>query len=110
MRPDRPNGRGAEWESLEGQRDRIAKWAQDGFRAVKIGDLLTRDGVLVLHRTLHRFCVRVVCRCVEGDRYPAHGQKCYPGAVRAQARASWHATRLPARSGPGRDGVGGRGG
>ncbi|HEX9174573.1 MAG TPA: IS21 family transposase [Mycobacterium sp.] len=57
LRPDRPNGHGVAWESLEAQRDQIAKWVGDGLTVVKIGDLLARQGVMVPHRTLHRFCV-----------------------------------------------------
>ena len=57
LRPDRPNGHGVAWESLEAQRDQIAKWVGDGLTVVKIGDLLGRQGVMVPQRTLHRFCV-----------------------------------------------------
>jgi transposase len=57
VRPDRPNGHGAAWESLEEQRNRIVKWVGDGLTVVKIGDLLAREGVMVPARTLHRFCV-----------------------------------------------------
>ena len=57
LRPDRPNGHGVAWESLEAQRDQIAKWVGDGLTVVKIGDLLGRQGVVVPQRTLHRFCV-----------------------------------------------------
>lgn len=57
LRPNRPNGHGVAWESLEAQRDQIAKWVGDGLTVVKIGDLLARQGVMVPHRTLHRFCV-----------------------------------------------------
>ncbi|CCK64982.1 Protein of unknown function [Mycobacterium canettii CIPT 140070017] len=32
------------WESLEAQRDQIAKWVGDGLTVVKIGDLLARQG------------------------------------------------------------------
>ena len=57
VRPDRPSGHGMAWESLEAHRDQIAKWVGDGLTVVKIGDLLARQGVMVPHRTLHRFCV-----------------------------------------------------
>ncbi len=57
VRPDRPNGHGLAWESLEGQRDRIVRWVGQGLTVVKIADLLAREGVVVPHRTLHRFCV-----------------------------------------------------
>jgi len=57
VRVDRPNGHGMAWESLEGQRDQIAKWVGDGLTVVKIGDLLARQGVMVPARTLRRYCV-----------------------------------------------------
>lgn len=56
VRPDRPNGHGAAWESLCANHDRIAKWVGEGLTVVKIGDLLAREGVLVPQRTLHRYC------------------------------------------------------
>jgi hypothetical protein len=34
----------------------IEKWIDKGLTVVKIGDLLARQGVLVPHRTLHRYC------------------------------------------------------
>ena len=57
VRPDRPNGHGLAWESLEGQRGRIVRWVGQGLTVVKIADLLAREGVVVPHRTLHRFWV-----------------------------------------------------
>jgi transposase len=57
VRPEHPNGHGLAWESLEGQRDRIVRWVGQGLTVVKIADLLAREGVVVPHRTLHRFCV-----------------------------------------------------
>jgi hypothetical protein len=58
VRPDRPQGYGAAWESLCHNHDRIQKWITDGLTVVKIGDLLARDGVVVPQRTLHRYCVQ----------------------------------------------------
>lgn len=57
VRPDRPTGRGSAWETLEGQREQIAGWVGKDLTVVKIGELLARQGVVVPHRTLHRFCV-----------------------------------------------------
>jgi hypothetical protein len=57
VRPDRPTGRGAAWETLEANREQIVTWVGKDLTVVKIGDLLTRQGVVVPHRTLHRFCV-----------------------------------------------------
>ncbi|MGI8305882.1 IS21 family transposase [Saccharopolyspora hattusasensis] len=57
VRPDRPAGRGSAWESLETEREQIVEWVGKDLTVVKIGELLARQGVVVPHRTLHRFCV-----------------------------------------------------
>lgn len=57
VRPDRPTGRGSAWETLETQREQIEEWVGKDLTVVKIGELLGRQGVVVPHRTLHRFCV-----------------------------------------------------
>ncbi|WP_222722284.1 IS21 family transposase [Actinomadura alba] len=58
VRPARPGGRGAAWESLSVQHAQIEAWVKkDKLSVVKIGILLERRGVLVPYRTLHRFCV-----------------------------------------------------
>jgi hypothetical protein len=56
VRPDRPQGFGSAWEVLCANHDRINGWVEDGLTAVKIGDLLARQGVMVPQRTLHRYC------------------------------------------------------
>jgi transposase len=56
VRPDRPDGHGLAWETLTGHREQIRTWVGQGLTVVKIGDLLTRQGVLVPYRTLVRFC------------------------------------------------------
>jgi len=56
VRPDRLNGHGAAWESLEQQHDQIVKWVGGGLTVVKIADLLAREGVVVPARRLHRYC------------------------------------------------------
>lgn len=57
VRPDRPQGSyGAVWETLCAKHDRIEGWVKEGLTAVKIVDLLAREGVLVPQRTLHRYC------------------------------------------------------
>ncbi|MGH3857548.1 MAG: IS21/IS408/IS1162 family transposase [Pseudonocardiaceae bacterium] len=56
VRPARASGHGQAWEALEAERERIAEWVGKDLSVVKIGDLLTRRGVLVPYRTLHRFC------------------------------------------------------
>jgi Mu transposase, C-terminal domain len=60
VRPVRPDGHGQGWAELEARREQIAKWAEGGVPAVKIGILLARQGVVVAERTLHRF---VAGRC-----------------------------------------------
>jgi transposase len=58
VRPARPNGHGESWETLLTYQERIAAWVgQDKLSIVKIEQLLTRQGVNVPYRTLHRFAV-----------------------------------------------------
>lgn len=67
VRPARPGGHGAAWESLLGHEEQIQAWVKghttaDGVKVeplsvVKIAELLARQGVKVPYRTLHRFCV-----------------------------------------------------
>jgi transposase len=56
VRPSRPEGHGSAWRLLVEQQVQIAEWVKQGLTAVKIGELLGRRGVVVPHRTLHRFC------------------------------------------------------
>lgn len=70
VRPVRPNGHGASWETLLAHEERIRAWVKGGEGAeplsiVKIEELLTRQGVRVPYRTLHRFAVE---RCGFGVR------------------------------------------
>ena len=60
VRPARPNGHGAAWESLLAHEEQITAWVKGeggrrGLSIVKIGELLARQGVKVPYRTLHRF-------------------------------------------------------
>ena len=66
VRPVRPNGHGASWESLLGHEEQIRGWVagaevdghkHDPLSIVKIEELLARRGVTVPYRTLHRFAV-----------------------------------------------------
>jgi len=57
VRPARPQGHGVVWDALEGEHAQIVDWVGQDLTVVKIGDLLGRRGVLVPHRTLHRYCV-----------------------------------------------------
>jgi hypothetical protein len=57
VRPARRQGHGTGWEALEGEHAQIVEWVGQDLTVVKIGDLLACQGVLVAHRTLHRYCV-----------------------------------------------------
>jgi hypothetical protein len=62
VRPARPNGHGAAWETLLGREDQIRGWVKGGegqppLSIVKIEELLARSGCSVPYRTLHRFAV-----------------------------------------------------
>lgn len=63
VRPRRPNGHGSSWERLLAEEERIKGWVKDDLTVAKIGDLLTRRGVVVPERTLQRFCAE---RCGTG--------------------------------------------
>lgn len=68
VRPARPAGRGAAWEALGPEKERIKAWIdKDKLNLVKIHDLLSRNGVEVPYRTLHRFAV---AECGFGRRQP----------------------------------------
>jgi len=56
VRPVRASGHGVAWEALEAEREQISEWVGRELSVVKISDLLTRRGVVVPYRTLHRFC------------------------------------------------------
>jgi hypothetical protein len=58
VRPARPNGHGDSWETLLTHQEQISAWVgQDKLSIVKVEQLLTRQGVNVPYRTLHRFAV-----------------------------------------------------
>jgi hypothetical protein len=56
VRPDRPRGTGASWEAIAGQREQI-EWLKQDLTLAKVHILLSRRGVVVPYRTLHRFAV-----------------------------------------------------
>jgi hypothetical protein len=56
VRPDCPQGHGQAWDVLCTNHVQIETWIDKGLTVVKIGDLLARQGVIVPHRTLHRYC------------------------------------------------------
>jgi len=55
VRPARPAGHGASWETLVPVTAEITGWVKDGLTLVKIGELLKRRGIVVPYRTLARF-------------------------------------------------------
>lgn len=63
IRPVRPNGHGPSWQKLVAEEEQIKKWVKAELTVAKIGDLLTRRGVVVPERTLQRFCAE---RCGAG--------------------------------------------
>ncbi len=68
VRPHRSGGHGEAWRLLVARHDRIEAWLKkDGLTVVKVHDLLTREGVVVPERTLHRYAGEV-CDVGRGRR------------------------------------------
>ena len=75
LRPGRPGGHGPVWNLLVEQRSFVEKLLDDDLTLTKIHNLLTRQGVMVPYRTLHRFCVaefgfgkdRLTVRVMDGE-------------------------------------------
>jgi hypothetical protein len=57
VRPARPGGHGAAWESLVPHQELIDGWVKHRLTVTKMLELLRRRGVVVPYRTLHRFAV-----------------------------------------------------
>ncbi len=57
VRPHRPDGHGDAWRVLLKEEARLKAWVDQDLTVVKIGVLLARNGIVVPHRTLARFCV-----------------------------------------------------
>ena len=57
VRPHRPDGHGDAWRVLLKEEVRIKAWVDQDLTVFKIGVLLGRNGIVVPHRTLARFCV-----------------------------------------------------
>jgi hypothetical protein len=61
VRPHRHDGHGAAWAVLAANHDQITAWLEkEGLTVVKTHELLTRRGVVVPQRTLHRYALEVV--------------------------------------------------
>jgi hypothetical protein len=93
VRPHRSDGHGEAWRLLVARHDRIEAWLKkDGLTVVKVGDLLTREGVMVPERTLHRYASdahatgetvvpshwRATGQIPDGDRHPVVGLGAHP--------------------------------
>lgn len=59
VRPHRSDGHGDAWRLLVAHHDQIKAWLDTGLTVVKCHDLLTRQGVVVPERTLHRYALEV---------------------------------------------------
>lgn len=67
VRPARASGHGAAWEALGPWTEQITTWVTADLALTNIHGKLTRRGVEVPYRTLHRFAVE---RCGFGRRQP----------------------------------------
>jgi transposase len=65
VRPERSQGHGQAWEALVVVEDEIRGWIDDELQLTNIHGKLSRRGVMVPYRTLHRFAVE---RCGFGRR------------------------------------------
>jgi hypothetical protein len=57
VRPHGPDDHGDAWHVLLNEDPRIKAWVEKDLTVSKIGILLARNGIVVPHRTLARFCV-----------------------------------------------------
>ena len=55
VRPSRPDGKSAAWETVAGQHEQMKEWLKQGLTLTKVHTLLGRRGVVVSYRTLHRY-------------------------------------------------------
>ena len=61
VRPHRPDGHGAGWETLRAHHEQLKAWLVDeGLTVVKTHELLGRRGVEVPQRSLHRYALEVL--------------------------------------------------
>jgi transposase len=62
VRPHRVDGHGAAWRTLSAYHKQIAGWVEDDLTAVKIHELLERQGIGVPLRTVQRYVAEVCGR------------------------------------------------
>src|SRR2546423_4965674 len=68
VRPHRSDGHGEAWRTLQARHDQIKTWLKkDGLTAVKVGELLERQGIVVPERTVQRYALEV-CDVGRGRR------------------------------------------
>ena len=67
VRPARPSGHGQAWEDLRPWTEQITSWVKADLQLTNIHGKLTRRGVNVPYRTLHRFAAE---HCGFGRRQP----------------------------------------
>jgi hypothetical protein len=61
VRPHRPDGHGAAWATLKANHDQLKSWlVTEKLTVVKAHEFLTRRGVVVPERTLHRYALEVL--------------------------------------------------
>jgi transposase len=60
VRPYRFDGHGEGWRALVSNHERIKTWLEEGLTAVKVAELLSRQGVVVPKRTVQRYA-HVAC-------------------------------------------------
>jgi transposase len=68
VRPHRSDGHGEAWRTLQARHDQIRAWLkEDGLTAVKVCELLARQGIAVPERTVQRYALEV-CDVGRGRR------------------------------------------
>jgi hypothetical protein len=70
VRPARASGHGQSWDLLLAHEEQISQWIKDDLQLTNIHGKLTRHGVAVPYRTLHRFAAQ---RCGFGRHAPTCG-------------------------------------
>jgi hypothetical protein len=58
VRPSRPDGKSAAWETVAGQHEQMKEWLKQSLTLTKVYTLLGHRGVVVSYRTLHRYATK----------------------------------------------------
>jgi hypothetical protein len=75
VRPHRADDHVETWRLLVAHHDQIRAWLKEGLRVVKCHDLLTRRGVIVPERTVHRYVLEAF------DHHQGRGPRKWGGAL-----------------------------